>query len=348
MAEGLHHTDERTADPLHDVGESGPPGAVAMSPPTPAPPAGGTRVLVPRWVQLVLLPLAILGAYGLLRAAGPIALLFIIAGLIALLLNPFVSLLRRARFPRGFAVLTVLMSLVLLLAGAATLLANRIADQVTALQNNIPELVRNANRELADLQGWLDRKGIGIQVKEPGETRSPPSGSSSRRAGELVDFTREALTLLVEGLDRAHPDHRPGHLHAALRRAHRRDRAPRRAVGRRRRRTTSPPASRAPSSLRPRPALFSLIMGVSAGVMLYVLGSVGIFEEGRTYALFFGIFFGFAELIPYVGPAIGAAPPMLIAAFGASRSTPSGSASPSRRSSRSRATSSPRRCSATT
>ena len=52
--------------------------------------------------------------------------------------------------------------------------------------------------------------------------------------------------------------------------------------------------------------LFSLIMGTSAGLMLWVLGSLGIFPEGKTYAIAFGAWFGFAELIPYVGPAIGA------------------------------------------
>ena len=61
--------------------------------------------------------------------------------------------------------------------------------------------------------------------------------------------------------------------------------------------------------------LFSLIMGTSAGVLLWVLGSLGIFPDGKTYALFFGAWYGFAELIPYVGPAIGAMPPVLIALF---------------------------------
>src|SRR4051812_15298994 len=61
--------------------------------------------------------------------------------------------------------------------------------------------------------------------------------------------------------------------------------------------------------------LFSLIMGTSAGVMLWVLGSLGIFPEGKTYAFFFGAFYGFAELIPYVGPAIGGSPPVMIALF---------------------------------
>ena len=36
-------------------------------------------VVVPRWVQAVVLPLALLGVYGLLRAAGPVALVFIVA-----------------------------------------------------------------------------------------------------------------------------------------------------------------------------------------------------------------------------------------------------------------------------
>jgi predicted PurR-regulated permease PerM len=57
-------------------------------------------------------------------------------------------------------------------------------------------------------------------------------------------------------------------------------------------------------------------MGASAGVMLYVLGSVGVFEEGLSYAFFFGLFYGVCELIPYIGPAIGAFPPVLIALLG--------------------------------
>ena len=59
-------------------------------------------VVVPRWIQAVTLPLGILGAYALLRAPGPVTLIFVVAALLALLLNPFVALLQqRARFPRG-------------------------------------------------------------------------------------------------------------------------------------------------------------------------------------------------------------------------------------------------------
>src|SRR5829696_313719 len=234
------------------------------------------RVLVPHWVQLVLLPLTVLGGVAVLRAAGPVVLLFTIAGLIALLLNPFVTVLRRARFPRGVAVLTVMLSVLLVVVGVGFLLANPVSDQVSAFQRNVPGYIDDANAALADLQSWLDRKGIDIQVKDEGETALQTLGARlSEGSGELVSFTRDALTTLVE---------------ASI-------------------------ALILTVVLTVYMLLYGARMGASAGLVLWVLGSLGVFPEGKTYALLFGAFYGFAELIPYVGPAIGAAPPVLIAAF---------------------------------
>jgi predicted PurR-regulated permease PerM len=61
--------------------------------------------------------------------------------------------------------------------------------------------------------------------------------------------------------------------------------------------------------------LFSLIMGASAALCLWIFGIVGIFPDGSRYALFFGGFYGLAELIPYVGPIIGALPAVVVALF---------------------------------
>jgi len=267
-------------------------------------------VVVPRWIQLVLLPLAILAAYALARASGPVLLLFVVAGLISLLLNPFVTFLRRRRFPRGVAVLTVFLTLIVVLGALGALVATPIADQVAAFQRSVPDIVDNANAELADLQAWLDRNGIGLQVKDQGETALQTLGARiTEGSGELVTFTREALTLLVEASialilvivlavymllygerigevvrsvvprgDGTVADDYPARVQAAV------------------------------FGYVRGQLMFSFIMGLSAGLMLYVLGSVGIFEDGKTYALFFGIFYGLAELIPYVGPAIGGAP----------------------------------------
>ena len=55
------------------------------------------RVIVPRWVQLVLLPISLLALWALARAAGKVLLIFVVAGLIALILNPLGGLHATAR-----------------------------------------------------------------------------------------------------------------------------------------------------------------------------------------------------------------------------------------------------------
>jgi predicted PurR-regulated permease PerM len=60
---------------------------------------------------------------------------------------------------------------------------------------------------------------------------------------------------------------------------------------------------------------FSLIMGASAAAALTVFGLVGIFPDGEHYAVFFGGWYGLMELIPYIGPILGAIPPVILALF---------------------------------
>src|SRR5258708_6016691 len=59
--------------------------------------------------------------------------------------------------------------------------------------------------------------------------------------------------------------------------------------------------------------LLSLIIGTSAGVGLWVLGMTGLLPGGDTYALLFGAFVAVTELIPYLGPWLGAIPPFVYA-----------------------------------
>src|SRR5690348_5457764 len=122
-------------------------------PSDPAAPARGATpvavepVVVPRWIQAVVLPLAIVGAYLLIKAAGPVALIFVVAALGALLLNPFVVMLQRARFPRGLAVLCVYLTLIVVLTGLVAVLAEPIGDQVSRFSANVPGIVDDANGE---------------------------------------------------------------------------------------------------------------------------------------------------------------------------------------------------------
>ena len=265
------------------------------------------RVAVPRWVQLVMLPLAILGLWAVLEAAGRVLLLFIIAALVALILNPFVSLLRRAGVPRGIAVLIVMLCVVASIVAIGFLLANPVADQVDAFRDNVPDIVDDANATLADVQRWLDENGINVQIAEEGQTALGTLGQNlSEGSGELVSFTQDALRTLVEAslalilvivisVYMLLYGERIGAGVRSLVHSIDADDYPLRI-------------QRAVFGYVRGQILFSLIMGTSAGLMLWVLGSLGIFPDGKTYALFFGAWYGFAELIPYIGPAIGAGP----------------------------------------
>src|SRR5207253_698244 len=60
-------------------------------------------------------------------------------------------------------------------------------------------------------------------------------------------------------------------------------------------------------------ALVSLIIGTSAGVGLWLLGVMGWLPHGQKYALLFGGWTAVTELIPYLGPWLGAIPATLYA-----------------------------------
>jgi predicted PurR-regulated permease PerM len=264
----------------------------------------------------VALPLAVLLLWAVLRAAGPVLLLFIIGALVALLLNPFVTVLRRVGLPRGIAVLLVMLSVIGVLVLAGVALSNPISDQVSTFRDNVPQYIDDANATLADVQQWLDENGINVQIADEGQTALGTLGRNlTEGSGELVSFTQDALRTLVEAslaliliivisvYMLLYGERTGAWLRSVIpRRPDTEDDYPTRV-------------QRAVIGYVRGQLLFSLIMGTSAGVLLWVLGSLGIFPDGKTYALFFGAWYAFAELIPYVGPAIGAGPPVLISLF---------------------------------
>ena len=274
-------------------------------------------VVVPRWIQLVALPLALLALYAVAKAAGVVLLLFVIAAVIALILTPLVTGLQRVRFPRALAIVSVYLGFLGVLVLAGILLANPISDQVTSLRDDIPSITRSANKRLADVQQYFDDKGINIQIKKPGETalqtlqEKVTGGTDSivsfgtdlftkivtAGAGLILVFVLSVYMLIhgerIGGLARRVMP--PGD-------GTKEDDYPSRVV--------SAVAGYVRGQL-----IFSVVMGTGAGIGLWILGVVGIFPDGKTYALAFGVFFGLMELIPYIGPFLGAAPPVLVALF---------------------------------
>jgi len=276
-----------------------------------------TPVVVPRGVQLVLLGASLLAIWAAISTARTVVLIFTIAGMTALILNPIVAYLHRRRIPRGLAILLVYLSL---FAGAGVtgyLLSSPISDQLAAFRQNVPHLVRSANKTLAELQSSLDKQGVHLKLTQQGTTALQTlQGSILKGSGSLVSFSggllRNAASvsldlvlifvlsiyMLVYG----------------------------ESIGRLVRGSMPPgdgsPADdyplrvqRAVSSYVRGQLLFSLAMGTTAGLMLYLFGVLGIFPDGRTYAVAFGAFFGVMELVPFIGPILGALPPILVALF---------------------------------
>jgi predicted PurR-regulated permease PerM len=272
-------------------------------------------VVVARWVQLVMLPLAVLALYALAHAAGTVLLLFVVAAVLALILNPLVALVHRARIPRTLAVIAVYAVFFTALPVAGFALSGPVSDQATSFADDVPGLVDDASNSLDDIQTFFDDKGINVQIK--GQTDSALASLQKQvvaGSGQIVAVTGELLGRLLElsfymilvlVLSIYMLVYGP-------------------EIGRLVRKVMPPgdgtPEDDFPTRVQHAVAgyvrgqlLFSLIMGTSAGVLLWLFGVIGIFPDGRTYAFAFGVFFGLMELVPYVGPLLGALPPVIVA-----------------------------------
>jgi predicted PurR-regulated permease PerM len=283
-------------------------------PPRPAAPP----VVVPRWVQLVALPLVVVALWILAKAAGPVLLVFIVAAIVALILNPLVSVLERiSHVPRGMAVATVYLGLLALIVVVGFLLANPIADQANSLSKDVPRLVDSANNSLADVQDYFDRKGINIEVKKQGQTAvqtladklgAATNDIASTATDLLKTIVTGALGLILVIVLSVYMLLYADRIGALVRRV-------------------MPPGDGSPEDDYPTRVqravggylrgqlLFSLLMGLGAGIGCWVLGKLGVFNAGDDYALAFGAFFGLMELVPFLGPILGALPPILVALF---------------------------------
>lgn len=287
--------------------------------PSDLPPIGRTvpPVVVPRWIQLVLLPLAILGLWALARAAGTVLLVLIIASVVALILNPLVKLLERGRIHRGLAIFLVYLAGFGIFAGIVVLLANPVSNQVSHFAKDVPGFVDKANRDLANVQKWLNDHGIRVQIEHQGQTALQTlQRNVLRSSGSIVSFSRDLLSQIVTfSIDLVLVLVLSIYLLVYGRQ-----------IGDLARRIM-PPGDGTPEDDFPLlvqravfgyvrgQVLFSLIMGTSAGIALWIFGVIGIFPQGQTYAPVFGGFYGLMEFIPYIGPIIGPLPAVLVALF---------------------------------
>jgi predicted PurR-regulated permease PerM len=295
--------------------------------PVPAPPARSAaptdraRIEIPRWMQLVGLPLLLVLAWIVAGAVRHVVFLFLVALLIALLLNPLVRGLGRVWIPRGLGVAIVYLTFAAAVALAVIALATVVVQQTRHASHRVDDYFTiaaghpretGAAHDLTRFQLWLDAHHLKrIRVEKQGTKFLDSIGTK-----DVEKYTTKALNwaegagLAVVGLlfsivlvivvsvymlldmqrlaaavDRRFPP-LPG---------------------------TTPLIERMEQALasyvKGQLAL-SLIIGTSAGFGLWLLGALGLMPNGGRYAVLFGVWVGITELIPYVGPWLGAAPPV--------------------------------------
>ncbi|HXF97802.1 MAG TPA: AI-2E family transporter [Gaiellaceae bacterium] len=284
----------------------------------------GPTIQVPRWIQLVGLPVLLVLAFLLARTLGHVLFLFLTASVIAFTLNPLVRDLTRLRLPRGLA-LAVVYVVFAATVGAVLVGIGAVAyDQTQKAAERIDAYVTverasgqtAAEEDVDRLQRWLDDHGLErIQIREQASAWIDSLG-----AGEISGYARDALELArgaafsaalfalslilvvvisiymlldMERLERSIDARFPPH--------------------------GGPPLTQHIESALwgyvKGQAILSTVIGGSAGLGMWLLGRGGLVEGAAEYAILFGLWTAFIEVIPYIGPVLSAVPPALYALF---------------------------------
>ena len=290
------------------------------------PPGATTQLRIPRWVQLVGLPLLLVLAWVVAGAVRHVVFIFLVASLVALLLDPLVKGLNRLRIPRGLSVAIVYLSFAAALIVAIVALATVVVDQTKTAANRIDNYFTvvhgqsgytHADRDVDRFQHWLNTHGLSsIKVQKRGHDlakriRQHDVGKYTHRVvrfleGAAISVGKLLFALiliivisiymlldmprLARMLERRFPS-APG---------------------------TKPLLNRMEEAVAgyvKGQILVSLIIGTSAGVGMWLLGVTGALPGADKYALLFGAWAAVTELIPYLGPWLGAIPAGIFALF---------------------------------
>ncbi|HKB19568.1 MAG TPA: AI-2E family transporter [Gaiellaceae bacterium] len=287
--------------------------------------SGGAPIIqIPRWIQLVGLPILALIALLIVGKVFHAVFLFIVAALIALLLEPLVRALVRLRIPRGFSIAIVYLSFAAAVAAVLIAVGVIVVDRTQSAANRIDTYLTNESgqppqtgfeRDVDRLQLWLDTHHLErIDIKKQGTdfAENVKGKDVEKYTSDVIDFLRGAaisifqlifalvLILVVS-------------IYMLLDMSRLKARVDRRFPP-----TPGQPGlivqmEKAVAGYVRGQALLSLIIGTSAGIGMWVLGTVGLVPGADRYAVVFGAWVAVTELVPYLGPWLGAIPPIIYA-----------------------------------
>ena len=285
---------------------------------------GAPTIQIPRWIQLVGLPILALIALLIVGKVFHAVFLFIVAALIALLLEPLVRALVRLRIPRGISIAIVYLSFAAALATVLIALGVIVVDRTQSAANRIDTYLTTESgqppqtgfeRDVDRLQLWLDAHHLErVDVKRQGSefAQNIKGKDVEKYTTDVIDFLRGAAISIFQ-LIFALVLIFVVSIYMLLDMSRLKARVDRRF----------PPSPGKPGLIVQMEqavagyvrgqVLLSLIIGTSAGFGMWVLGVSGLVPGADRYAVVFGAWVAVMELIPYLGPWLGAIPPIIYA-----------------------------------
>jgi predicted PurR-regulated permease PerM len=275
---------------------------------------GEVQITIPRWAQAVLIPVAIFLALYFAKVASHAVFVFLVAIVVAVLLNPVVLGMGRIKVPRWAAVPIVYLAFVAVIVIVFILLGPALVGQFQRLFEAIPGWLTDFNGLLADLQAWLASNNVQVNLQinttdivdwlESNGARSVGTLFSLgvSVAGMVVNIFLTVVVsfyMLIDGkrifrflcrLAPGTPEVKNEYVRGL---------------------------QTAFSRFVRGQALLAATIGLACGLAIWILSwdVVGVWPDGGQYALLFGFWAGVTEIIPYIGPWIGAVPPVIAAFF---------------------------------
>ena len=243
--------------------------------------------------------------WRILEVAFPVLILLLAAMVLAFLLDPLVARLQATGLPRGLAVLAVYLGLLASIFGLGSLLIVPLTGQIEGLIKHLPQERQHLQHLVGNADVFLRKRGINVNLQSlqnQGLNKATQVGSQllthtldivqtlARIVIDILAIIVISLYLLIDG---------PRLRHNILR--------------------TIPERTRG-NVLFVEAAVRTVVGAYVRGQLILALiiglmAATGCFLLGVHYPLVIGLAAGFFELVPMLGPILGALPAVGIAAF---------------------------------
>ncbi|MHB1391416.1 MAG: AI-2E family transporter [Thermoleophilia bacterium] len=271
------------------------------------------QIKIPKWAQMVGLPVILLLAWFTASLFAQAIFIFAAASVIALIIDPLVRRLEWLKIPRFIGVFVVYLTVLAIIIIFFILVIPPVISQLVDLVNNLPSYTQTIRDQFDSWKSGLERLNLPMDVSGEAEKIIARIQTAILDLGSLlvqysinmVNMITQFFMVIVVSIYMLLDSRRIGRFVRSLFPSDQQADADE-FVQR---------THRAVSHWVQAQALLSFLIGVSVGVGVWFLGMIGVWPEGGQYAVFFGAWAAVTEFIPYVGPILGAVPPVATALF---------------------------------